>query len=315
MNTQQYDLIIIGAGPAGLTAAIYAGRALLNTLLLERALPGGQLNETDCVENFPGFEEQVSGPQLMGQMKRQAERFGAKIEIAAVTAISASGELLSVTSDRGTYFTRTIIIATGTKPRELIASGAAKFKGRGLSYCATCDGYFFRDKRILEVGAGDASLTEALFLTKFVESVGIVVRHPQHDPHALRAAPLLRRRAEENPKVYFLWNRVVTAVLGETLLEAVKLQDLTTGEEEVIAIDGIFVSIGHIPATDFLRDTLALDEQGYIITDNRLQTNIQGIFAAGDVRSWVNRYAQAVVAASDGAITAIEVEKYLANRR
>ncbi len=267
------------------------------------------------MENFPGFEEQVSGPQLMGQMKRQAERFGAKIEIAAVTAISASGELLSVTSDRGTYFTRTIIIATGTKPRELIASGAAKFKGRGLSYCATCDGYFFRDKRILEVGAGDASLTEALFLTKFVESVGIVVRHPQHDPHALRAAPLLRRRAEENPKVYFLWNRVVTAVLGETLLEAVKLQDLTTGEEEVIAIDGIFVSIGHIPATDFLRDTLALDEQGYIITDNRLQTNIQGIFAAGDVRSWVNRYAQAVVAASDGAITAIEVEKYLANRR
>ncbi|HBR10006.1 TPA: thioredoxin-disulfide reductase [Candidatus Acetothermia bacterium] len=312
---RQYDLIIIGAGPAGLTAAIYAGRALLNTLLLERALPGGQLNETDCVENFPGFEEQISGPQLMGQMKRQAERFGAKIEIADVTAISVEGELLSVTSDSGTRFTRTIIVATGTKPRELTAAGAAKFKGRGLSYCATCDGYFFREKRILEVGAGDAGLTEALFLTKFVESVGIVVRHPQHAPNAFRAAPLLRRRAEENPKVHFLWNRVVTEILGEARLKAAKLKDLATGEEETIAIDGIFVNIGHIPATAFLRNILSLDEQGYIITDNRLQTNIPGIFAAGDVRSGVNRYAQAVVAASDGAITAIEVEKYLADRR
>jgi thioredoxin reductase (NADPH) len=314
MYTKQYDLIIIGAGPAGLTAAIYAGRALLDTLLLERALPGGQLNETDYVENFPGFEEKIAGLQLMEQMKRQAERFGAKIEIADVTAIAAEGELFSVTSNRGTYLTRTIIIATGTKPRELTASGAAKFKGRGLSYCATCDGYFFIDKRILEVGAGDSGLTAALFLSKFAESVGIVVRHPQHDPKALRAAPLLRQRAEENPKVYFVWNRVVTEVLGETRLEAVKLQDLTTGKEEVIPIDGLFVNIGHIPATDFLRGTIVLSEEGYIITDSRLQTNIPGIFAAGDVREEANRYAQAVIAASDGAITAIEVEKYLAAR-
>ncbi|MCI2424955.1 thioredoxin-disulfide reductase [Candidatus Acetothermia bacterium] len=315
MNTRQYDLIIIGAGPAGLTAAIYAGRALLNTLLLERTLPGGQLNETDYVENFPGFEEKIAGPQLMGQMKRQAERFGVKIEIAAVTAIAAEGESLSVTSDRGTYFTRTIIVATGTRPRELVAAGAAKFKGRGLSYCATCDGYFFRNKDVLEVGAGDAGLTAALFLSKLVKSVGIVVRHPQHDPNALRAAPLLRQRAEENPKVYFVWNKVITEVLGETHLKAVKLQDLATGKEEIMTTDGVFVNIGHIPATDFLRGTLALDESGYIITDDKLQTNIPGVFAAGDIRSWANRYAQAVVAASDGAVAAIEVEKYLANRR
>ncbi len=308
---KSYDVVIIGGGPAGLTAAIYAGRALLSTLLLEKAIPGGQLNETDFIENFPGFEEKASAPELMQQMRKQAERLGTEILLDEVTGIEPTSHHYRITGAREEFETRSVIIATGSRPREILADGAKRLKGKGVSYCATCDGYFFQGKKILEVGAGDSGLTEALFLTKFVESVGIIVRHQRSDPHALRASPILKKRAQEHPKITFLWNKVVDKVVGEKRLTGVLLKDLATGEVEEVKVDGLFINIGHLPETDFLEGTLNLDEHGYIITDDRLRTNLPGVFAAGDARIVTSRYAQAVIAAGDGAIAAIEAEKYL----
>ena len=308
---KSYDVVIIGGGPAGLTAAIYAGRALLSTLLLEKAIPGGQLNETDFIENFPGFEEKTSAPELMQQMRKQAERLGTEILLDEVTGIEPTSHHYRITGAREEFETRSVIIATGSRPREILADGAKRLKGKGVSYCATCDGYFFQGKKILEVGAGDSGLTEALFLTKFVESVGIIVRHQRSDPHALRASPILKKRAQEHPKISFLWNKVVDKVVGEKRLTGVLLKDLATGEVEEVKVDGLFINIGHLPETDFLEGTLNLDEHGYIITDDRLRTNLPGVFAAGDARIVTSRYAQAVIAAGDGAIAAIEAEKYL----
>jgi thioredoxin reductase (NADPH) len=306
-----YDVVIIGGGPAGLTAAIYTGRALLSTLILEKAVPGGQLNETDFIENFPGFEEKTSAPELMQQMRKQAEQLGAEIFLDEVTGIEPTSHHYRIKGAREEFETRSVIIATGSRPREISADGVGRLKGKGVSYCATCDGYFFQGKKILEVGAGDSGLTEALFLTKFVESVGIIVRHQRSDPHALRASPILKKRAQEHPKISFLWNKVVDKVVGEKRLTGVLLKDLATGEVEKVKVDGLFINIGHLPETDFLEGTLNLDEHGYIITDDRLRTNLKGVFAAGDARTVTSRYAQAVIAAGDGAIAAIEAEKYL----
>jgi len=264
-----YDVVIIGAGPAGLTAAIYTGRALLSTLVLEKTVPGGQLNETDFIENYPGFEEKVAAPELTGQMRKQAERLGAQIAIEEAAGIEPIDSYYRIKGTKNTFETRAVIIASGSRPRELPVEGAHRLKGRGISYCATCDGYFFQGKHVLEVGAGDSGFEEALFLTKFVQSVGIVVRHPEDDPHALRASPILQKRVKENPKITFLWN-----------------------------LDG----------------TVDLNKDRFIVTDDRLCTNLPGVFAAGDVRVVSSRYAQAVVAAGDGAIAAIEAEKYLADQ-
>lgn len=309
-----YDVAIIGAGPAGLTAAIYTGRALLSTLVLEKAVPGGQLNETEFVENYPGFEEKVTAAELMDQMRRQAERLGAQVTIEQATGIESIDNHYRIKGAKSTFEARTVIIASGSRPQELPAEGAKRLKGRGVSYCATCDGYFFQGKHILEVGAGDSGFEEALFLTKFVESVGIVVRHPEDDPHALRASPILQKRVKENPKISFLWNKVVERLEGEARLTGVLLKDLATGQVEEVKADGLFVNIGHIPETDYLRGTVDLDETGFVLTDDHLRTNLPGIFAAGDVRIIASRYAQAVVAAGDGAIAAIEAEKYLADQ-
>ncbi len=307
----EYDIVIIGAGPAGLTAAIYAGRALLKTLVIEKGLPGGQLHETDSIENFPGFEEKIAGQELMSRMRGQAERFGAEIDLDEVSRIESVDGWYRIKGMEKEYAARAVIIASGSHPRELPIDGAKRLKGKGVSYCATCDGYFFQGKKILEIGAGDSGLTEAIFLTKFAESVGIVIRHPQDDPHALRASPIMRKEAQENPKIHFLWNKVVKKIVGEDRITGVILKDLGTGELEEVKTEGLFVNIGHIPDTGFLRETVALDEQGYVITDDHLQTNLSGVFAAGDVRIGTSRYAQAVIAAGDGAIAAIEAEKYL----
>ena len=315
-NTKNMDLIIIGAGPAGLTAGIYGGRALLNTVILEQGLPGGQLNETDFIENFPGFPEKIAGPELMKRTRSQAERLGAKIIMDTVTGIEPLGDGYRVHGTQKDYEARAVIIASGSHPRELPVEGAKKLKGKGVSYCATCDGFFFQGKRIIEVGAGDSGLTEAIFLTRFAESVQILVRHPQDDPNALRASSnILKRRAEENEKISFKWNTVVEKVLGEDRVTAVLLRDLATGKTEQVAIDGLFVNIGHIPDTEFLRGAIELDKHGYITTDDSLHTNLPGVFAAGDVRADASRYAQAIVAAADGAIAAMEVENYLAQQR
>ena len=306
-----YDVIIVGAGPAGLTAAIYTGRALLPTMLIEKAVPGGQLNETDLIENWPGFEEAIPAPELMQKLRRQAERFGAEIVQDEVVRIEPGDGLPRVVTPRGSHTARSVILAPGSRPRELPAKGAARLKGRGISYCATCDGFFFQGKRILEVGAGDSGLTEALFLTRFAESVKIVIRHREGDPKAFRAAPIIQKRARENPKIEFLWNRVVEEVLGEDRVTGATLRNLATGDTETIEIDGVFVNIGHLPQTDFLKGSVDLDDDGYIITDKRLRTSVPGIFAAGDARIDANRYAQGVIAAGEGAIAGMEAEKYL----
>jgi len=306
------DVAIIGAGPAGLAAAIYAGRALLSTVVIEKGLPGGQLTETDVIENWPGFAETVSAPELMGQLRVQAERFGAEFVLDEASGIEPGDSFHGIIASEQTIQARTVILAPGSRPRELPAEGAQQLKGKGLSYCATCDGFFFQGKRIIEVGAGDSGLTESLFLTRFAESVSIVVRHTEDDPRALRASAILQERAREHPKIDFLWNRVVDAVLGENRVEAVRLRNLTTDETEDVSIDGVFVNIGHLPQTDFLRGTVDLDPEGYIVTDGCLRTNVPGIFAAGDARIDANRYAQGVVAAGEGAIAAIEAEKHLA---
>jgi thioredoxin reductase (NADPH) len=306
------DVAIVGAGPAGLTAAIYAGRALLSTVVIEKALPGGQLNETDVIENWPGFAETVSAPELMGQLRAQAERFGAQFVLDEVSRIETGDPTHAIVASERTIQARTVILACGSRPKELPAEGASRLKGKGLSYCATCDGFFFRGKRIIEVGAGDSGLTESLFLTRFADSVSIVIRHPEDDPRAFRASGILQQRAREHPKIDFLWNRVVDAVLGEDRVEAARLRDLTTDETEDVPIDGVFVNIGHLPQTEFLRGAVDLDPAGYIVTDGCLRTDVRGVFAAGDARIDAHRYAQGVVAAGEGAVAAIEAEKYLA---
>jgi thioredoxin reductase (NADPH) len=312
-QSEPVDVLIVGAGPAGLTAAIYSGRALLSTVVLEKGLPGGQLNETDLIENWPGFAEAVSAPDLMKQIRAQAERFGATIILDDVIRIEPGSSVHKVVTSQGSYEARTIILAPGSRPRELPAENATRLKGKGVSYCATCDGFFFQGKNIIQIGAGDSGLTEALFLTRFAESVTIVVRHPEGDPKAFRASGILQKRALENPKVRFLWNRVVDSVEGDEHLTGVRLRHLETGEVESMPIDGVFVNIGHLPQTDLLRETITLDEEGYILTDTFLHTNVPGIFAAGDARVNANQYAQAIVAAGEGAIAAIEAGKYLSN--
>jgi thioredoxin reductase (NADPH) len=306
------DVAVIGAGPAGLTAALYAGRALLSTLVIEKGLPGGQLNETDIIENWPGFAEAVSAPDLMRRLRAQVERFGARFLLDEVTEIEPGEAFHTVGTAKKRIPARTVILACGSRPKELPAKDASRLKAKGVSYCATCDGALFRDKRILEVGAGDSGLTEALFLTRFARSVSIVVRHTEDDPRAFRASAILEQRAREHPKIDFLWNRTVEAVLGNDRVEGATLRDLTTGKTEDVAIDGVFVNIGHAPQTDFLRGTVDLDPDGFIVTDGRLRTNVPGVFAAGDARVNGRRYAQGVVAAAEGAIAAIEAEVHVA---
>jgi len=311
MNTRVWDVVIVGAGPAGLAAGIYARRAGLTPVLLERGLPGGQLVETDAVENYPGFPEPIPGPELMDRMRRQAERLGAKIVMAEAKALTRKGELWRVEVQDAAYLGRAVILAVGARPRELAAKGAKELTGRGVSYCATCDGYFFRDREVLMVGAGDSALIEACFLAKLCSKVYVAVRHPQGDPKAIRAMAAIRDRALANPKIEFLWNVVVEEVKGEGKVAGVVLRDLATGELRELPVAGVFVKIGSVPATDWLRGVVELTRDGYIRTDRWLRTSQPGVFAAGDCLEPVGRYAQAIVAAGEGAIAALEAERYL----
>lgn len=308
---KSWDFVIVGAGPAGLTAAIYARRAALETLVLEKNAPGGQLLETPMIENFPGFPEPLSGMELMERMEKQARRLGAEIVLAEATGLSRGEEGWVVHTKSGDFLGRAVLIATGAHPRELPAKGAKEFVGRGLSYCATCDGFFFRDKEVLMVGAGDAALIEALFLADICKKVYIAVRHPATDPKAIRAAAILRERAQSHPRIEFLWNVVVDEVVGEGRVEGVVLRDLATGERRPFPVDGVFVKIGYEPATAWVRGVVELTEAGYIRTDSWMRTAVPGIFAAGDVREPVGRTAQAVVAAAEGALAALAAERFL----
>ncbi|MGE5261930.1 MAG: thioredoxin-disulfide reductase [Acidobacteriota bacterium] len=301
------NVVIIGSGPAGLTAAIYAARANLSPLLLTGQEIGGQIALTNEVENYPGFPEGITGPELVELMQKQANRFGARIEIDFVTEVNLKTHPFQIkTQNGGEYEAKTLIAATGASPRRLNVPGEAELMGRGVSYCATCDGFFFRGKDIAVVGGGDSALQEGLFLTRFANKVNVIHRRNQ-----FRAQPILQDRARENEKIGFVWNSVVKEIKGHAGVEALALENTMTGEVTEIPARGIFVYIGHIPNTALYKGQLDMDEEGYLRVDERLHTNIPGVFAAGETHDRVFR--QAVVSAGYGCMAQMEAEKFLAN--
>ena len=309
MSEQTTDVIIIGSGPAGYTAAIYLGRAGYRPVVIAGALtPGGQLVNTTEVENFPGFPDGIMGPDLMDAMRKQAERFGAEIVYDDVVSADVQGDSKHVVLDGGdTYTARAVIVATGSQVRKLGVPGEAEYSGRGVSYCATCDGFFFRGKPIVVVGGGDSALTEADFLSRFGSSVTVI-----HRRDTFRASRMLVDRAEKNPKVDFRMNAVVERVNGddESGAHSVTIRDTVTGDTTEIPANGVFVAIGHTPATGFLHGALQLDEHGYITVDGAsTRTSVPGVFAAGDVVDGV--YRQAISAAGMGCRAALDAQAYL----
>ncbi|HEU68272.1 MAG TPA: FAD-binding protein [Candidatus Acetothermia bacterium] len=305
-----WDVVIVGGGPAGLSAAIYAPRAGLSALLVEESVPGGQLLEAPTIENYPGFTESIPGIELAGRMRAQAERLGAQLQAARATGLAQRGLEWALATSAGEVRARAVIVATGARPKELPAKGAKERVGHGISYCAVCDGYFFRGKDVLVVGAGDGGLTEALVLSHLCSKVYLAVRHPQSDRHAIRAKEGLRDQVLAQPNVEVLWNVVVDEIRGEGKVEEVVLQDLATGAVRSLPVDGVFVKIGWKPNTDWLRGALDLTEGGYVRTDSLMRTDRPGLFAAGDVRDPAGRRAQAVVAAAEGALAALSAEGY-----
>ena len=309
MSEQTTDVIIIGSGPAGYTAAIYLGRAGYRPVVIAGALtPGGQLVNTTEVENFPGFPDGIMGPDLMDAMRKQAERFGAEIVYDDVVSADVQGDSKRVVLDGGdTYTARAVIVATGSQVRKLGVPGEVEYSGRGVSYCATCDGFFFRGKPIVVVGGGDSALTEADFLSRFGSSVTVI-----HRRDTFRASRILVDRAEKNPKIDFRMNAVVERVNGddESGAHSVTIRDTVTGDTTEIPANGVFVAIGHTPATGFLHGALQLDEHGYITVDGAsTRTSVPGVFAAGDVVDGV--YRQAISAAGMGCRAALDAQAYL----
>ncbi len=300
-----HDLVIIGAGPAGLTAGIYAARARMNVLLLEKAAPGGQILITDWIENYPGFPEGISGYDLSEKMKTQSESLGLKIESAEVHSLNLSGEAKEIILQDRTVTTKSLIIASGASPRKL-GIGEDKFFGKGVSFCATCDGPFFKEKTVVAVGGGDTAVQESIFLTKFAKKVYLVHRRDE-----LRAAKILQERALKNEKIEFVWDSVVTGVEGFFGLEGVKVKNLKTSEEKTIKANGCFIWVGILPNTSFLKDSVKTDEFGFIVADAKMQTSVPGVFVAGDVRDTPLR--QIATAVGDAAIAAISAEHYIEN--
>jgi thioredoxin reductase (NADPH) len=301
------DVIIIGSGPAGYTAALYAARAQLRPLVFEGAVTaGGALMNTTDVENFPGFPDGVLGPDLMDAMRKQAERFGAELIAEDVTGVDLAADPKRVIVEGDVYLARTVIIATGSRYRELGVQGEKRLAGHGVSWCATCDGFFFRDTDIAVVGGGDSALEEATFLTRFARSVTLV-----HRRDALRASKIMQERAFANPKISIRWNSVVTEVLGESKVSGLRLRDTVTGEESTLPVGGVFVAIGHDPRSDLFTGQLSADPEGYLLVEQpSTRTAIPGVFACGDV---VDRsYRQAVTAAGTGCAAALDAERYLA---
>ena len=302
---ETYDVVIIGGGPAGLTAGIYAGRAQLKTVIVEKGLPGGQIAQTDEVENYPGFPEGISGPELASRMVRQAEKFGARIVMDEVLGLEKAEGGYLVRGYERNYRARAVIVATGANPRRLGVHGEDKFYGRGVSTCATCDGFFYRDKEVVVVGGGDAAVEEGIFLTKFARKVTLVHRRDE-----LRANKVAQKRAFQNPKMHFLFSHVVTEILGEDQVTGVRLKNLKTGEEYVYPTDGVFVFIGHEPNTAFLKGVVELRPDGYIAVRDEVFTSARGIFAAGDGADPI--YRQLTTSVGAGTRAAMMAERYLA---
>ena len=300
-----YDVLIIGGGPAGLTAAIYAGRGNLRVGLLEKGNPGGQIAQTEEVENYPGFPDVISGPELSERMVKQAEKFGAKILYDEVTGLERNGLGFTVKGYEKSYTAHSIIIATGANPKRLGVPGEDTFYGRGVSTCATCDGFFYRNKRVVVVGGGDAAIEEGTFLTKFASSVTVI-----HRRDTLRANKVAQDRAFANPKMRFIWDTAVEEVLGDDgLVTGVKLENLKTGEKSTLETDGVFIYIGHEPNTGFLSGVVELGSTGYVAVRDEIYTNVPGIFAAGDVSDEIYRQLSTSVGA--GTKAAMRAEKYL----
>jgi thioredoxin reductase (NADPH) len=298
-------VIVIGSGPAGFTAALYAARADLSPLVLKGLEAGGQLMLTTDVENYPGFADGLLGPELMDQMEKQAARFGAEILPVHVTEVDLSERPFTVRAGDQVWRSHTLIVSTGASARWLGVPGEEKLRGRGVSACATCDGFFFRDRELVVVGGGDTAMEEATFLTKFARKVTIV-----HRRDAFRASKVMAARAFENPKIDVLWNTTIEEVLGDDAVTGVTLRDVTTGEDRPFDADGVFVAIGHDPNTALFRGSLTLDDAGYIqVAEPRTATNVPGVFAAGDVTDRI--YRQAVTAAGQGCKAAIDAERFL----
>jgi thioredoxin reductase (NADPH) len=299
-----YDVIIIGSGPAGLTAAIYASRGGLKTLVVAGASFGGQLMLTSEVENFPGFKDGVLGPELMDNMTKQAERFGAETVYEEASEVDFSKKPFKVKAGDTVYEGKAVIVATGASPKWLGVDGEQRLRGRGVSVCATCDATFFRDKVAVVVGGGDTALQETLELARFVSQVKVVHRRNQ-----LRASNILQERARRNPKVEFVWNSIVQEILGESRVEGVRLRRTDTGEETTLRCDAVFVAVGFEPNTQVFRGQVELDDKGYVIVRDGTKTSVEGVFVAGDVHDY--RYRQAITAAGEGCKAALDAQKYL----
>jgi len=300
-------LVIIGAGPAGLTAALYAARADMSPLVFAGLVAGGQLTLTTDVENYPGFPDGVTGPELMDRFGKQAERFGARLRESSVTKVDFSERPFKVEAGADRHTADSVIVAAGATARRLGAPGEERLTGKGVSTCATCDGFFFRDREVLVVGGGDAAMEEALFLTKFASKVVIAHRRDK-----FRASKIMSDRAMAHPKIDIRWNTVVKEIHGDDAVTGVTLEDTVTGELRRAATDGVFTAIGHTPATELFQGRLDLDGAGYIVKTGGARTSVEGVFVAGDVAD--HRYRQAVTAAGTGCMAAIDCERWLANQ-
>jgi thioredoxin reductase (NADPH) len=304
-QTRVYDVIIIGGGPAGLAAAIYTSRDRLNTLLIEKALIGGMINEAERLDNYPGFPEGIGGMDLTSRMYQQAQKYELNDINAEVSMVEVkSRNEFAVKTSEGDYSARALIIAGGSDKQKLEVPGEKEFTGRGVAYCATCDAPFYNNKRVAVVGGGNTALYEALHLAKFASKVTLIHRRAE-----LRATSVVQERAQKEPKIEFLWNTLIEAVEGNDFVEKLKLKHIVTGEKSEIQLDGVFVAIGLKPNTEYLKGLLEMNQQGMIVTNDRMQTSIPGIFAAGDIRH--NSIRQVVAAAADGATAAVSLKSWI----
>jgi len=300
----EYQLIILGGGPAALTAGIYAARSRLRTLLIEKGMLGGLIANAEWVENFPGFPDGISGLELAGLMQKQAEKFGIVTLYAEVTGLQVRGRQKIVSTTEGDFIAPAVIIACGSERINLDVPGEKEFTGRGVSYCATCDAAFFKDRPVAVVGGGNSAISEALHLAKFSSRVTVIHRRDQ-----LRASRIVEEKARSEPKIDFIWNTIVEAIEGTETVERLRLNNVVTGLKTDFPVKGVFISIGQRPNTEFLKGVVALDANGYIITNEKMETSIPGILAAGDIRA--NSIRQTISAAGDGATAAVYAERYL----